>query len=63
MPEFVGVIGGPPRSSERGPVEASQYLIKSDAAALPPRSSERGPVEAELVRVTQQHHPTPSALK
>ncbi len=36
----------PPRSSERGPVEAGLRKLIKPPVADPPRSSERGPVEA-----------------
>ena len=39
-----------PRSSERGPVEASISRQGKEGAGLSPRSSERGPVEARTLR-------------
>ncbi len=37
----------PPRSSERGPVEAQWRSVVMVGSGNPPRSSERGPVEAK----------------
>ena len=46
--EFGGIFRRPPRSKERGPVEATRPVAPCPAQKSPPRSKERGPVEANV---------------